>query len=92
MTRDKAELMKRAVLEDEADPAYKVSRVEVQEPLPDDFVVAVYLEGYAEPCVMGEGPVVQAWLDAHNKVAVEGDITMSQADHVARKLLGGDLP
>ncbi len=67
---------------------YQVEHVHVEEALPDNFCVVVYLAGYADPCVMGDREGTEAWLDARGIRATEAEPRPGQDYSVCRMLYG----
>ena len=70
---------------------YTIGEINLEEPLPENFVVVVFLAGHADPCVLGDYAGTQAWMDARGIRATEAEPRPGQDYSVCRMLHGNEL-
>ena len=66
----------------------QVEHVSMEEALPGNFVVLIYLAGEAEPYLAGDDWGTRAWLSTRNLTLDYGEITGAAAEAVAQSVLG----
>ena len=92
MTRTQAEAKAREVDSTRHLPGpYTIGEINLEEPLPNNFVVVVFLVGHEDPCVMGDYAGTQAWMDARGIRATEAELRPGQ-DYTVSRMLHGSSP